>query len=348
MIKFFRHIRKKLLSENKFSKYLIYAIGEIILVVIGIMIALQFNNRNEQRKNLNLITETITALEEDLIYNFDDANFVLNFYKKQDKICKQVLLDKLTIEDYRNNDLISILVGNWETLTPKSENLAILIENEKSASVKLRPIIEAAKELTSRKKLLDEQWAQSFQNIKENINTLSQEVSLIRLDSISKEKRFEYMLTNDDYKKVVEMYWINLQLYSDQLSRYRASTVGILSTIKMIQENYDKEALETLYASLGMSPFIPLNCPTQEYEKNDELRVGYLIVNVSDQDVKFNFINDGKIASTRELKPNAYAITRSEFAGIGGDYTVIAEQVDASGNCLQKFLAVNKGYLLIE
>jgi len=50
MIKFFRKIRQKLLSENKFSKYLIYAIGEIILVVIGILIALQINNWNEQSK----------------------------------------------------------------------------------------------------------------------------------------------------------------------------------------------------------------------------------------------------------------------------------------------------------
>ena len=51
MIKFFRKIRQKLLSENKFSKYLVYAIGEIVLVVIGILIALQINNWNENRKN---------------------------------------------------------------------------------------------------------------------------------------------------------------------------------------------------------------------------------------------------------------------------------------------------------
>ena len=38
MIKFFRHIRQRLLSENQFSKYLIYAIGEVALVVIGILI----------------------------------------------------------------------------------------------------------------------------------------------------------------------------------------------------------------------------------------------------------------------------------------------------------------------
>ena len=51
MIKFFRRIRQRLLKENKFSKYLLYAIGEIVLVVIGILIALSINNWNEEQKD---------------------------------------------------------------------------------------------------------------------------------------------------------------------------------------------------------------------------------------------------------------------------------------------------------
>lgn len=70
MIKFFRKIRQKLLSENKFSKYLLYAIGEIVLVVIGILIALQINNWNEARKKQNLKgvykRELIADLEKDI------------------------------------------------------------------------------------------------------------------------------------------------------------------------------------------------------------------------------------------------------------------------------------------
>ena len=66
MIKFFRKIRQKLLSENKFSKYLIYAVGEIVLVVIGILIALYINNLNTEKQDcitlkgyLNNISENI-------------------------------------------------------------------------------------------------------------------------------------------------------------------------------------------------------------------------------------------------------------------------------------------------
>jgi hypothetical protein len=77
MIKFFRRIRQQLLSENKFSKYLIYAIGEIFLVVIGILIALQINNWNQQRiqnKNEQL---ALKNLKQDFEYNYRTLDSIL-------------------------------------------------------------------------------------------------------------------------------------------------------------------------------------------------------------------------------------------------------------------------------
>ena len=65
MIKFFRKIRQNLLTENKFSKYLLYAVGEIILVVIGILIALAINNWNNEKQQKNqLINNFENILEE--------------------------------------------------------------------------------------------------------------------------------------------------------------------------------------------------------------------------------------------------------------------------------------------
>ena len=74
MIKFFRHIRKSLLMENKTSKYFKYAIGEIVLVVIGILIALSINNWNESRKQrvkeIDALENIKTSLLADLeLYN---------------------------------------------------------------------------------------------------------------------------------------------------------------------------------------------------------------------------------------------------------------------------------------
>ena len=66
MIKFFRRIRQKLLEENRFSKYLIYALGEIILVVIGILIALQLNSWNEVKKENKEEQRILALLKEEV------------------------------------------------------------------------------------------------------------------------------------------------------------------------------------------------------------------------------------------------------------------------------------------
>lgn len=65
MIKFFRKIRQQLLSKNQVSKYLVYAFGEIILVVIGILIALGINNLNQERINKNTEQIYLHGLEEE-------------------------------------------------------------------------------------------------------------------------------------------------------------------------------------------------------------------------------------------------------------------------------------------
>ncbi len=62
-MKIFRKIRFELLGENKTRKYILYAIGEIVLVVIGILIALQINNWNEARKDDNALKEYLVKIK---------------------------------------------------------------------------------------------------------------------------------------------------------------------------------------------------------------------------------------------------------------------------------------------
>jgi len=66
MIKFFRKIRYDLMNQNKTTKYFKYAIGEITLVVIGILIALQINNWNEERKDRIAENIALSNLELDI------------------------------------------------------------------------------------------------------------------------------------------------------------------------------------------------------------------------------------------------------------------------------------------
>ncbi len=74
MIKFFRKIRQNLLMENKTGKYFKYAIGEIVLVVIGILIALQINNWNENRKERQEEKALLTQLQSEFESNSKQLN----------------------------------------------------------------------------------------------------------------------------------------------------------------------------------------------------------------------------------------------------------------------------------
>jgi len=91
MIKFFRHIRYNLMETGNTGKYFKYAIGEIILVVIGILIALQINNWNEARKlqeEINTyLTQKLVNLNEDQLRLIEMQDFRINAGKK----CKLLL-----------------------------------------------------------------------------------------------------------------------------------------------------------------------------------------------------------------------------------------------------------------
>jgi len=127
MIKFFRKIRQNLLMENKTGKYFKYAIGEIILVVIGILIALQINNWNnnriEHKIETNILSEILVNLEKDVI----NLNSKISYNDKKAKLNKDVLEhleQKTPLTDSLKWSYARILGrGNFEPITVAYENL---------------------------------------------------------------------------------------------------------------------------------------------------------------------------------------------------------------------------------
>ncbi|TXD49572.1 MULTISPECIES: DUF6090 family protein [unclassified Polaribacter] len=136
MIKFFRKIRQKMLLENKISKYLLYAIGEIVLVVIGILIALQINNKNENEKLVQKEIEILQLFQESLTTDLVRFKTVSLFYKNSKKSIERVLKhleNNLPYEDTLASDFFnttityeqsSFIDGPFETL--KSSGLELI------------------------------------------------------------------------------------------------------------------------------------------------------------------------------------------------------------------------------
>ena len=111
MIKFFRKIRQNLLTENKFSKYLIYAIGEIILVVIGILIALSINNRNDEISKRVDEQKFYSNTKQQLL---DDANNINSQIVYNSKYTKQFkhAIELIELNDRTKKDSLGKIAVN--------------------------------------------------------------------------------------------------------------------------------------------------------------------------------------------------------------------------------------------
>ena len=101
MIKFFKKIRQRLLTKNNFSKYLIYAIGEIVLVVIGILIALWLNNINQQRIELQESLFLKLELKQELLKNKES----FKNYKSYSEQCHRKIITVLNVSAGKNTEI---------------------------------------------------------------------------------------------------------------------------------------------------------------------------------------------------------------------------------------------------
>jgi len=149
MIKFFRKIRYDLMGKNKTGKYLKYAIGEIVLVVIGILIALQINNWNskriEKREEISSYTNIKRQINDDknVISGIIDYN---DFYYKQYKYANQVIEqnDQSKIDTLGK---IALKLYKYSDFNRSSNIYQNLINSGESKLLKNRDIIEQIQRL---------------------------------------------------------------------------------------------------------------------------------------------------------------------------------------------------------
>ncbi|MGB6035012.1 MAG: DUF6090 family protein, partial [Cryomorphaceae bacterium] len=133
MIKFFRHIRQRMIKENRVSKYLLYAIGEIVLVVIGILIALQINNWNENRKLQNaqnlLLIDLYDNLRADSIVLDDSRRLILIIIECQKQL-HAVRIGKLQPEDVQSPQRIRGSIRYYSITRANHPDVATQVFND--------------------------------------------------------------------------------------------------------------------------------------------------------------------------------------------------------------------------
>ncbi len=244
MIKFFRKIRQNLLSENKFSKYLIYAIGEIVLVVIGILIALQINNWNENNKLETKKQDYYQQLLEDLKKDKEFSRKTIELFNKRreefENYQKEFYSTNLTPKEVY--DKLLNLNNNTEPITFNSNTIETL---QNSGEIVLIPS-------NIRNKLID---LKNFQNLikassiandiqKNNVaqKTLSLFGNFDLPKRVAKQKELKSFLAIDENQREIILGWENMQGWKNLSERNSIRQLkDLLKKIDILEKKINKE-----------------------------------------------------------------------------------------------------------
>ncbi len=251
MIKFFRKIRKELLNKNKVGKYLLYAFGEIILVIIGILIALNLNQRSEQKK----AEAKIDAIFEDVLIelktNINNSTPIIYNYQQRDSLASLVLNTDLTYDDYANKDsrnlwriatswssyditfnAYNVLMTNIDAI-PEKYSKAVFILN--GLHTKIRPTIDKYN------KKIEVLVDKNFDEFEKNYTWYSE------ADYTKSKEAIDYRLHDYRYKNMVK------RVYGEAVITHRTN-VAFYRTYAI--ECY-KEIASVLNKSLDSISFLP-------------------------------------------------------------------------------------------
>lgn len=245
MIRFFRRIRQQLLTENKFSKYLLYAIGEILLVVIGIMIALYINNGNVQRITEGKIVEILKEIQNDLGKDILKADETIEYYRIRKSRITLILNDKLTYDDYKNSPLFSkFLILSARHIRLHDNGYINLMRNTNNIPNKYKPLINPLNEIYIYNKYEINKFDDKINGITddfENILVTKHDWYYSGSTSVPISDEMIDYFSNPTYKNYAYRYaatgWVNL---SSHLSQFRYNAVDVYLDIAKLIGNEDE------------------------------------------------------------------------------------------------------------
>lgn len=194
MIKFFRKIRKKLIQENRLKNYLIYASGEIVLVVIGILIALAINNANLKRIERNQEQNYLQGLQDEFQISKMKLTELISVNQQSLESSKMLVkMMQQTTEDISEKELSELLFQSFSNDITFNSNNSLLNEMINSGSLKDISNIDLRRQLTT--------WIATLEDIKNQEEELSLQreyvLDLFREDEYSMQTVLSYVGTMD-------------------------------------------------------------------------------------------------------------------------------------------------------
>lgn len=343
MIKFFRKIRQNLLMENKTGKYFKYAIGEIVLVVIGILIALQINNWNEQVKKDKKIATVFETVKKDLLSDINEANGFIDYYEEKDSLINLVVNRKVTKEHYQLNPNLRTVVMFYQELSINKLGYETLKENINDVPTKYEnALIDINLIYTnilqkievnnkSTRQLLErtlQKWADNY-----NWYRTSQETYQTPNDDM-----INFFLKDSSYLgdvRMVKMLGIDNHLRTAKF--YKIKAISALIKIDLANNITLEESLKAYQNSIGSFEFINLK-PIEEfvYKKPTDLQpIPVFINNVMNEKLFIYYKNAEGVDLLIPFEKNSIEPNTFDSFNLIKDFPFIIK--DSKGNALGTF-----------
>ncbi|BAO76455.1 hypothetical protein WPG_2225 [Winogradskyella sp. PG-2] len=191
--------------ENKTGKYFKYAIGEIILVVIGILIALQINNWNANKANEKQAYNQLLEVQKEVLNNIVAFDETGTYYFQKLSDVRRVFSDTLTIEDYQKSRTLRNIMTTSRTILTQNEAFNKLAENADNLPDQYKPLVVELKNLYNHSRFEKSLANLGMLDIKyfDFISEFSESMYREDYDAF-----YQFMLTNKGYKnKLARFSW---------------------------------------------------------------------------------------------------------------------------------------------
>jgi len=216
-----------------------YAIGEIVLVVIGILIALQINNWNENRKLHNTINNIYSIIKSDLQADIKVIDVIVDYMENADSVFKRVISNTMTFEDYKNCESCCFILRGYQDVVLKKRGLKLLQDNSTLFDTQKDSLIINIDSFYSNYNTeLDvalEEMSNDFRNNymywKNNMPWFNNYYTVNGKYSIN-DDLINYLLTSDYRNRVGSFYLLHYQIYLIHLKNYKEDALKIIKNIE--------------------------------------------------------------------------------------------------------------------
>lgn len=232
---FLRKLRKGASGDNSTISYLAYGIGEIILVVIGILIAVSLNNWNENKKSQKELLNIYSIVKADLENDLNDIERIFTFHDNTEHLYGKVLSDSLTREDYFKYERAPFLILGYPEVSFDKRGLNLLSEFRSNSDnvhdTLATKIVDFYTERLLEIKVDDEFRAKDFEdNYFHWKNTYPWWYSFISQRNI--DGFLDYALNDVDYKnRVANAYFLTYDVFLPELVAFQSQAKDIIAEI---------------------------------------------------------------------------------------------------------------------